>query len=771
MWAAPYSGIEHGGWGVVTAQLIDGKYQVLRVLGKGGGGTVYVCTDPGLHKEVAVKVINPNHQNELTRFQREAKALSLCDHPSIIRIRAFGVDGGKPYYVMDYIQGRSLAAELEANGPLTPPRFAAIFRQLLEGLQHAHNAGIIHRDIKPSNIMLSQSGDVEQAILIDFGLTRSTAAEGKITSTAELLGTPLYMSPEQATGAAVDQRSDIYSAGCTMFQAATGRTPFTGEAYELLIAHLHESPMGVPKEIKRLIDGSLAKNPHDRFQNVGQMLECLEDSSLEKAGKFTVAEDRRPPSPARVKRTKGFSTSVSMVSAVVAVLLLGIGLMWKIQQGNVAEELPIDPKQEARLGHDLFRKVQRLFERSQNSDAIAAANEAIPHLQKGINAAEDNNGPHLLISVLYWRNLSAERVKLPVETRIEYLKQTLKTAEEHRQWLFYRDACGQLGELYLAAGKEQEAKSCFDQLFAHANLSDNQIADVVAEDSPFGYHKLLSWLRSQPGTEDKRTSVAKKLCNIYRAQREKGSPNVPSLIAGYSEAELEGIGKDPQFCRSHASFLDEQAKIVSEPWEKVACLQLGAVLRARSGDRPGAIRAFRDAIAYGGVHEAPPKIHTATAIHTYASIIALPPEEELELQLTAYRYLKDCSPEARTSLCTAAHHVGVVYDRLGDYKQARAYFEEMIDVGKEGGRHFRQLRNWSIASSMYMFAINGCNSLVDLGIKHHDQQAVSEAVTQAGELKADLAQTPQLIYHPGLHQALKQWNIVDAQMAPQRRRS
>src|SRR3954466_2290402 len=201
-----------------------GRYRDAVMLGAGGMGAVYRATDPSLHRYVAIKVLTQRDPRYVERFRREAQVLAKIGHPSIIQIYEIVVgdgDGADPYIVMEYFEGRPLDALLK-DGPLPAPQVVSLLRQCAEGLRKAHASNVIHRDIKPGNLMLSPSGEVK---ILDFGIAKLHDAKTDLTGQT-VLGTPYYMSPEQAMGQPIDARTDIYSLGITAFQLLTGKRPF-----------------------------------------------------------------------------------------------------------------------------------------------------------------------------------------------------------------------------------------------------------------------------------------------------------------------------------------------------------------------------------------------------------------------------------------------------------------------------------------------------------------------------------------------------------------
>jgi serine/threonine protein kinase len=206
--------------------LVLGKYRLIKQLGKGGMGEIYLAEHTQLGKLVAVKIISGDlsHKPQFVGlFKREARSAAKLQHPNIAQVFDYGEEKGRYFYVMDYVQGQSLAEIIDSSAPLPLKKALAIFRQILEGLEHAHKSGILHRDIKPANILLDDSGLVK---LLDFGLARSVYEEDSLTAVGQSPGgTPSYTSPEQRKGDPTDARTDIYSAGVTVFEMLTGKVP------------------------------------------------------------------------------------------------------------------------------------------------------------------------------------------------------------------------------------------------------------------------------------------------------------------------------------------------------------------------------------------------------------------------------------------------------------------------------------------------------------------------------------------------------------------
>ncbi len=275
---------------IAAGTIIGGNYKVLRLLGKGGMGQVYLAEQLNLGKNCAIKVIPPNQVTEKAwqRFQTEARAVAKLEHPNLVRVTDLGVhEGTMPFYAMEYVEGQSLDWYLKNNSVMTWHAVLAIFLQVAEGLDYAHKNGIVHRDLKPANIVLvSRAGGLVQAKILDFGLAKlsqNDASDLRLTATGEIFGSPLYMSPEQCLGESVDHRSDIYSLGCALFECLTGQPPYTGE-FGLAVMSKHQlAPVPslsgvlgkekVPASLDKVLAKMLAKSPQDRYQSARELTE------------------------------------------------------------------------------------------------------------------------------------------------------------------------------------------------------------------------------------------------------------------------------------------------------------------------------------------------------------------------------------------------------------------------------------------------------------------------------------------------------------------
>ncbi|HWZ28009.1 MAG TPA: protein kinase [Gemmatimonadales bacterium] len=254
-------------------RIVEGKYKLDRLLGKGGMGAVFLAKDLTLDRDVAIKVLPPDVSQDdhvVKRFQQEAKTAAKLDHTNIIPIYRVESEGGLNYFVMKYISGTSLEDLLEQKKPIPIEEIQRILWQAGVALGHAHQRGIVHRDVKPANIMFDHDGKV---MLTDFGISKALQAASGFTGTGMIIGTPHYMAPEQAKGQPVDGRADQYSLGVVGYRMITGALPFGGDSiHTILYKHIFEEPPPVrsvrpdaPEALSAAIQRAMSKEPGQRF--------------------------------------------------------------------------------------------------------------------------------------------------------------------------------------------------------------------------------------------------------------------------------------------------------------------------------------------------------------------------------------------------------------------------------------------------------------------------------------------------------------------------
>lgn len=322
------------------------RYEALSIIGQGAAGVVYLCRDRMLGgKKVAIKCLRAITADQLVSFQREAKATSLLTHPGVVAVLDFGSnENGAPYMVMEYVEGASLEQILREKGPFDFTEAVPIFIKIAEALGYAHSKDIYHRDLKSSNILLVKTDvSTPDVRIIDFGVAsvKQATQEPTIHQGRTIVGTPTYMSPDQAKNLPFDARSEIYALGCVMFEALTGRVPFIAQtALEVIAMHANEPAPALsdahnsgrfPPKLEALVARCLEKDPADRFQSMRELVDALTSD-------FGAAQ------PVATVSSRKSRSSVKPWAVAVAVAALGlagfIGYQLKLQSdANQAEEL------------------------------------------------------------------------------------------------------------------------------------------------------------------------------------------------------------------------------------------------------------------------------------------------------------------------------------------------------------------------------------------------------------------------------------------------
>ncbi|MGY1601969.1 Stk1 family PASTA domain-containing Ser/Thr kinase [Geodermatophilus sp. SYSU D00815] len=269
---------------MTTPQVLGERYEIGGVLGRGGMAEVHRGRDLRLGREVAVKVLRQDLARDPSfqvRFRREAQAAASLNHPAIVAVYDTGEDrtatGATPYIVMEYVEGETLRDVLRREGVLPADRAMTLAADICGALDFSHRNGIVHRDVKPGNVMITPQGSVK---VMDFGIARAVSdSAATMTSTAAVIGTAQYLSPEQARGESVDARSDVYSVGCLLYELVTGAPPFTGDSpVSVAYQHVREDPRlpssinpAVPPELDAILLKAMSKNPANRYQSAAEM--------------------------------------------------------------------------------------------------------------------------------------------------------------------------------------------------------------------------------------------------------------------------------------------------------------------------------------------------------------------------------------------------------------------------------------------------------------------------------------------------------------------
>lgn len=279
--------------GLAIGSVLDGRYRIDTVIGTGGMGRVYKGEHTGIGRAVAIKVLHTDlsrNQEAAKRFQREALASGRLDHPNIVGVSDFGViDGGACYLVMEALEGEPLGARLEREKRIPWQEALEIMREVLAGLRHAHDKGVVHRDIKPDNIFLAQKDGERVVKILDFGIAKLRAGSGDdpaSTRAGLTVGTPAYLSPEQAVGGEITPASDLYSASVVLFETIAGRTPFVEkEPLAMLGAHVSRTPpklvevapdLALPSGLEEILQRGLAKLSAERYTQATEYIGAID---------------------------------------------------------------------------------------------------------------------------------------------------------------------------------------------------------------------------------------------------------------------------------------------------------------------------------------------------------------------------------------------------------------------------------------------------------------------------------------------------------------
>ncbi len=353
----------------LVGDTLRGRYEIVRKVGQGGMGAVYEAKDSNLGgKRVAVKVLLEKYASKdqvVARLQQEARLASSIGHPNIVNITDFGntVDG-RTFAVMEFLEGESLGALLEREGGITPYRALKIARQCASALGAAHKKGIIHRDIKPENIFLETRGDDDFVKVVDFGISKSVRPDAgdsspRLTQTGMVLGTPLYMSPEQARGdEQPDHRIDVYALGVIMYEMITGDVPFRGTNYlNILTQVVSEEPTppsqlkpGLNRDLEAVILRAMEKKAEDRYQSMEELdadlaeLQDVAAGMISTAARITASRRRSRRRRSSLPKVLVWSGGLVVVGAAVAIALVLMG-------GDGKNDEP-SPEPAAAITHD-----------------------------------------------------------------------------------------------------------------------------------------------------------------------------------------------------------------------------------------------------------------------------------------------------------------------------------------------------------------------------------------------------------------------------------
>lgn len=324
---------------------IPGNYTFLSLMGRGASGAVYRALDRNLNREVAIKTIYSKFTDAqvLLRFEQEAKILSTLKHPNIVEVLVYGITQDNcPYMVMTFVDGHSLSDQIAADGRIPFEKTVKLFIDICDGMVHVHNRGILHRDLKPDNIMLvNPDAESPTPVIVDFGVGKleRSSEEGALTKKGSIIGTPIYMSPEQLLGKSVDARCDIYSTGCMIFECLTGTKPFEGKSELDIVRRKQQGSIQsmdkipedeLPSSLKEIVRKCLAPNAVDRYQSMQELRGALQLLAPNDERTITLHIDNTSLKESAPKVPRGAYIallSLALVSLVAFLIVQGISIM------------------------------------------------------------------------------------------------------------------------------------------------------------------------------------------------------------------------------------------------------------------------------------------------------------------------------------------------------------------------------------------------------------------------------------------------------------
>lgn len=392
-----------------VGQVFDSRYKITKILGVGGMAVVFEAFDTKLNRIVALKMLKDeiaNDSQSVKRFINESKAVSMLSHPNIVSIYDVSVKDNLKYIVMERVDGITLKSYMTQKGVLSLSETLSFTEQILRALEHAHSKGIIHRDIKPQNIMLLKNGRIK---VTDFGIAKLPNAE-TVTMTDKAIGTVFYISPEQASGRPIDQRSDLYSLGVLMYEMVTGRLPFNAESpvsVALMQVNSQAKPPreimpSVPLALEQIIMLCMEKSPELRFQNAPQMLRHLLQiknnptyvfKTKNRDGKIALEETNNPKAAKKV--SKGGRSMFPVILGVTLAFLLVVGLSLNTVIKRVFPDETEDPSEQItvpslegqiytdKMGEDLVKDGFRIIIKYDDTQTEVAAKTILKQSPEG----------------------------------------------------------------------------------------------------------------------------------------------------------------------------------------------------------------------------------------------------------------------------------------------------------------------------------------------------------------------------------------------------
>ena len=686
---------------LAAGTIVDDRYEIRRSIGEGGMGSVYCAVEIELAREVAIKILHQGllaDTEQRVRFERERKILASLSHPSILTFFRFGVwQNVHPYIVMEYLQGKSLREELDQKGKLKPERCVYLAHQISDALQAAHNLGIVHRDLKPSNIVLQETPEGGNVKILDFGLARILTGDGanqRLTQTGMLVGSVYYMSPEQCLGKPVDHRSDIYSLGCVLYEAAAGIPPLSADnPIGLLHKHATELPCSLSsvlqpcvqaeRELLQSFDAilfkAMAKDPAARYQSMNEF-----SSDLKLLGSGRLREISAPVMSLPGKAMPGYQMAAVLVLSVL--VIASIALISFTLTNRAERRVELDAKATpTRQAIGVPAGVASLNTMVNSPAKLALAEEIAGRMERG--AAASSRDYLTVYSVLareYINSRQYKRLSEHLNKIIALLGQSRRNDIALARLLYYRAVCGiALNEIDRSLADAAESYRIMEIV---SPLSDDAAQSAASLARAFRLtqrypeseeilRRQISRIGSSPLTQGY-CELACELAHVYLAC------NKPDLEKRLFESTIAAIGKSdsaqlmhlvsgwPSVLKesSHCELIEPRVVALVGVVPKMSGeLNRGAFFCAAgyallSGDRFGAAeRCFRQSSAHG-VELKEASLEEPVYAGWSLALFRQGKQAEAELRLaktlvlaTDPRYLDDLAQIA--SLCAAANNL------------------------------------------------------------------------------------------------------------------
>lgn len=680
---------------------IAGRYEILDLAGKGGMSAVYRARHVLTQKIVALKLMHSHllaDENAVRRFQQEAKAASRLHHPNAISVQDMGVtDDGQPFLTMDYLEGRSLSEEIKECEQIDPFRCIHIFLQVCSALAHAHDQRIVHRDLKPSNVMLIESdGDNDFVKVVDFGIAK-ILMEGseslKLTATGDVFGSPYYMSPEQCMGLQLDARSDIYSMGCLMFEALTGRVPHEGKnVLETMYKHTNLATpaltgiKGDPRLMLRLdqiLQKSMAKVPEQRYQSMIELRDDLTELSGTPQKGFKLAAKLGINAADKGRkfdnRLAGVSSKKLFWAAVPLLMVLGtivasFGYYWISTAGD-----PSPADRELMLNREISIADTEASMSDKTTEQCASAQAVLNESLKKLNNTERSH-----------------------DTNIYVYNLLLKSAQSYTPEAYYNEL-RRFGLYFMKAGDYGEAIDAFEK--AIKTSVQNKFA-MQLENAEISASIATCLMATGDGTKFdnnsfKEGTVENNALNMalaaYNGFKDYNLKSAPVVVKNLGNL-LELFSSRPDRLREGIPILAELLSVqsIAPSIKALAYYQASQFASACEANGIASVPLEKDDLQRGGRVVVPVSTHQIEA-------------EMLESSLKAWEQLE----RKRTIKRIAVSNEGVIYNRLGLIAEKEGNLE-LSSANFESALQKFVDTNESEAAAKVMF------NLSDVRMKQHD---------------------------------------------------